>query len=79
MNMDNSEIIKIYDLEGDGDLGIAVDKALDEARLSERSKIEKLILEHRNCDKYHTIKNERGFGEDATCLDFILSQLKEMK
>ena len=47
-----------------------------EAQATERAKIEKLILEHKSCNQYHVIKNERGFGEDATCLDIILAALK---
>ena len=60
-----------------------INNALNEARRSERAEcvaeFSKLISEHKNCHQYHAIKNERGFGEDATCLDLILSQLKEMK
>ena len=35
--MNNDKIIKKYDLGGDGDLAIDVDKALDEARKDERN------------------------------------------
>ena len=35
----NDEIIKKYDLEGDGDLGIDVHEALKETRAEERTRI----------------------------------------
>lgn len=41
--MNNDEIIKKYDLEGDGDLAIEVNVALNTARTSERQKIKLLI------------------------------------
>lgn len=44
MGITNEEIIEKYELEGDGDLGIDVDQALDEARAdAERKQLDKIL------------------------------------
>ena len=64
------EFYKLKRIRNERDAQKFKDDLTNQTKQKERNRFRKLILEHKNCTKYHTID-----GKEATCLDMILLKL----